>query len=65
MEFFNQLRKLQGRKREVNDNEVDTDEIRESGLTIKKGDPRLKGGIRMDNMTESERQAIRAHRQKR
>ena len=44
-----------GKKRNVDDDEIDHHELSNAGVEIKRGDSRLKKGIRRSNLTPSER----------
>lgn len=66
MGFADELKKFKQKigiqKRDVNDGNTDMDEMRESGISIPRGDARLKNGIRPDNMTTEELQKLRRYR---
>ncbi len=50
---------LQGKKaKPADDNEIQPGELKDAGVEIKPGDPRLKGGINRDNLDSSERQKL-------
>lgn len=50
--------------REEDDETTDMDEFRDAGISVNKGDPRLKKGINYTNMTPEEKAKIRYYRQK-
>jgi hypothetical protein len=65
MSFYDQVKKLKqsfGGKRDVEDQDTDTNELLEAGVSIQRGDSRLKGGINLNNMTPSERARIQKYR---
>lgn len=57
-------RKLTSAKKEAGA-EPDMVEMREAGISIQRGDPRLKRGINSGNMTPAEREKLRKYRQSR
>lgn len=62
MSFVKELKRAFGGKRSEEDQETDTNELLEAGVSIKRGDPRLKKGLNIGNMTPSERQRIMNYR---
>lgn len=64
MGLADEMKKLwKGKTRRVDDDETDMDEMSRAGISIRRGDPRLSGGIRQSNMTQTERAKLRKLRQ--
>lgn len=63
MDFTKQLGNLfRKKKRRPDDDETDIHELSEAGVSVPRGDPRLKGGLRQSNMSEQERKKLRKYR---
>jgi len=57
--FSDQLKKLTSKKaKAVDDDELEGNELSSSGVEIKRGDSRLKKGLRLSNLTASERAKV-------
>ena len=51
-------------EKEIDENEIQPNELQESGIEIQRGDSRLKEGIRRDNLSADERRKLDEMRKK-